>query len=96
MDIKFKRDYLTFMNDVISQGYAERVPMEDVQFNDGKVLYIPHHRVYHPKKPDKIRVVFDCSVEFAGESLNRHLMQGPDLTNNLVGVLRRFRRNQSP
>ena len=65
------------MNDVISYGYAERVPMEEVQFND-------------KEKPDKIRVVFDCSVEFAGESLN--LMQGPaDLTNNLVGVLRRFR-----
>ena len=49
--------------------------------------YIPHHGVYHPKKPEKITVVFDCSVEFTGESLNRHLLQCPDLTNNLVGEL---------
>ncbi|KAK3732687.1 hypothetical protein QZH41_009335 [Actinostola sp. cb2023] len=47
-----------------------------------------------PKKPDKIRVVFDCSAEFAGQSLNRHLLQGPDLTNSLVGVLCRFRQEQ--
>jgi hypothetical protein len=51
--------------------------------------------VYHPKKPDKIRVVFDCSAEFKGESLNRHLLQGPDLTNNLVGVLIRFRQERT-
>ncbi|KAK3748954.1 hypothetical protein QZH41_006840 [Actinostola sp. cb2023] len=44
-----------------------------------------------PKKPGKIRVVFDCSATYNGESLNRQLLQGPDLTNNLVGVLFRFR-----
>lgn len=26
---------------------------------DGKVWYIPHHRVFHPKK-GLLRVVFDC------------------------------------
>ena len=44
-----------------------------------------------PKKPGKIRVVFDCSAEYKGETLNKHLLQGPDLTNKLVGVLSRFR-----
>ena len=44
-----------------------------------------------PKKPDKIRVVFDCSARYAGTSLNQNLLQGPDLTNSLVGVLCRFR-----
>ena len=53
--------------------------------------------IYHtmvpitPKKPKKIRVVFDCSAQFQGKSLNNHLLQGPDLTNNLTGVLCRFR-----
>ena len=60
--------------------------------NDGGVNYIPHHGVYHPKKPDKLRVVFDCSAKYKGQSLNDHLLQGPNLTNTLIGVLCRFRK----
>ena len=90
-DSRYRRDYLLFMAEVIDRSYAERVPAEEIPLNNGQVWYIPHHGVYHPKKPDKIRVVFDCSVEYAGECLNRHLLQGPELTNNLVGVLCRFR-----
>ena len=48
---------------------------------------------FYPQKPNKIRVVFDCSAEYKGEALNKHLLQGPDLTNKLVGVLVRFRRD---
>ena len=36
--------------------------------------------------------MFDCSAQFQGESLNNHVLQGPDLTNNLTGVLCRFHR----
>lgn len=90
-DSKYRNDYLSFMNDLIARGHAEKVPPEEKAMKNGQVWYIPHHGVYHPQKPGKIRVVFDCSVEFAGESLNRHLLQGPDQTNNLVGVLCRFR-----
>ncbi|XP_015776464.1 PREDICTED: uncharacterized protein LOC107354491 [Acropora digitifera] len=67
------------------------VRQEGSYAKDRKIWYIPHHGVYHPKKPNKIRVVFDCSAEFKGETLNKHLLQGPDLTNNLVAVLFRFR-----
>jgi len=89
-DSNYRKDYLSFMSDLISPGYAEKVPAEERAIKKGQVWYIPHHEVYHPKKPGKIRVVFDCSVEFAGKSLNRHLLQGPDQTNNLIGVLCQF------
>lgn len=52
--------------------------------------YIPHHRVDHPKKPDKVRIVFDCSSSYAGVSLNGRLLQGSNLANNLLGVIMRF------
>ena len=50
--------------------------------------------MYHPHKPGKIRVVFDCSANFKGLSLNSMLHKGLDLTNSLVGVLTRFREDR--
>ena len=84
-------DYVHFMNELITKGYAERVPLSELNQADGKVWFIPHHGVYHPKKPAKIRIVFDCSFRYDNVSLNECLLQGPDLSNNLVGILCRFR-----
>ena len=86
---KYREDYVNFMKNIIENGYAEKVPNMR-KSERSNVWYIPHHGVYHPKKPNKIRVVFDCAAEHRGESLNKHLLQGPDLTNNLTGVLCRF------
>lgn len=78
------------MNDIISQVDTERVPT--LELENQPAWYIPHHGIYHPHKPGKIRVVFDCSARFHETSLNDHLLTGPDLTNTLVGVLCRFRK----
>ncbi|KAK0141927.1 hypothetical protein N1851_020398 [Merluccius polli] len=94
---KFKRnesfynEYTAFLNDVITQGYAEPVPQLEIEGVQGRTWYIPHHGVYHPKK-NTLRVVYDCGAGYQGTSLNSELLQGPDLTNSLVGVLLRFRR----
>ena len=90
---KFQHDYSTFMSDIIERGEAVKIQPED---NVDVQWYVPHHGVYHPKKPDKIRVVFDCSAPFKGETLNKHLLTGPDLTNNLFSVLCRFRNLKLP
>ena len=67
-DEKFHLDYKTFMNNLFEKGYA-RVCPTDTESNSS--WYIPHHRVYHPNKPAKIRVVYDCSSEFQGRGLNK-------------------------
>ena len=36
-------------------------------------------------------MVFDCSAEFQGKSINRELLSGPDLTNQIIGIRTRFR-----
>ena len=81
--------YSDFMSSLIAKGHAEPLP-RDVPDNQ-RVWYLRHHSVTNPKKPEKVRVVFDAAAKYQGTSLNESLMQGPDLTNNLVGVLLRFR-----
>ncbi|KAM7380993.1 hypothetical protein PAMP_004254 [Pampus punctatissimus] len=87
---QYYNDYVHFMNDIITRGDAEKVPQDELE--NQPAWYIPHHGVYHPHKPGKIRVVFDCSARFKDTSLNDNLLTGPDLTNTLVGVLCRFRK----
>ena len=83
-----KLHFATFMEGIFEAGHAEIAPpLRD----DQECWYLPIFGVYHPKKPDRIRGVFDSSAQFKGVSLNDVLMSGPDQTNNLLGVLLRFR-----
>ena len=75
-------DYKAFVDNFIKKGYVRKVPQEQLDRRYGKVWYIPHHGVYHQKKPDKIRIVFNCSARYRGTSLNERLLQGSDLTNS--------------
>ncbi|KAB5513392.1 hypothetical protein PHYPO_G00249400 [Pangasianodon hypophthalmus] len=66
------------------------VPQEEVEGDKGRIWCIPHHGVYHPKK-NTLRVVFDCGAGYQGRYMNSELVQDPNLTNPLTGVLLRFR-----
>ena len=88
---QLKQDYIKFMNELILKGYARE---STSAAETVKYWYLPHHGVYHPNKPGKIRVVFDLSAEFHGASINKALLPGPDLINQIVGVLLRFREEQ--
>ena len=90
-DDKYRQDYVNFMNSIIDKGYATKVNDENATASEGHVWYLPHHGVYHRQKTESLRVVFDCSARYQGKSLNDHLLQGPDLTSKLTGVLIRFR-----
>lgn len=86
---KYREQYHKFMKDIITKG--EAVPAND---DNDDTWYIPHFGVYHPRKPDKLRVVFDCAAKVGGVSLNDFLLQGPEHMNDLQGMLLRFRVNQ--
>ena len=87
------KKYGEFMGTMLSKDYARKVSSKDLgplQTN----WYLPHHPAFNPQKPGKIRVVFDCSAKYQNTSINDQLLQGPDLTNSLVGVLSRFRQER--
>ncbi|XP_025766921.1 uncharacterized protein LOC112848107 [Oreochromis niloticus] len=86
---EMKMHFTDFMQNMLDKGHAELAP----PLQEGaECWYLPTFGVYHPKKPNKIRVVFDSSAQYDGISLNEVLLSGPDLNNSLVGVLLRFRK----
>ncbi|XP_062611017.1 uncharacterized protein LOC134272834, partial [Saccostrea cucullata] len=83
-----REHFLTFMSNILDKGFAEEVhKLPDSE----ECWYLPIFGVYHPKKPAQIRVVFDSSAQCQGLSLNQVLLTGPNLTNDLLGILLRFR-----
>ncbi|XP_042150458.1 uncharacterized protein LOC121838334 [Ixodes scapularis] len=87
---EMKEHFATFMNKMFRNGHAEEAPPLR---EEEECWYLPIFGVYHPRKPGETRVVFDSSAQFKGTSLNNVLLTGPDLTNNLLGVLIRFRKD---
>lgn len=79
---------VTFMQRVFDSKHAEVAP--PLASNE-ECWHLPIFGVYHPPKPGQIRAIFDSSAQSQGLSLNSVLFSGPDLTNNLLHVLLRFR-----
>ena len=77
-DRKLFESYTATIHDYISKGYAQRVPKEELDVDGKPLWYLPHHAVFNPNKPGKLRVVFDCAARYRGTSLNDQLLSGPD------------------
>jgi hypothetical protein len=98
---RFKRDpaygekYNKVIQEYLSLGHAIPVDPSDTG-TPGRLFYLPHHGVTSVNKPDKVRVVFNCSARHNGISLNDMLYQGPDLLTSQVAVLLRFRQFPVP
>ncbi|XP_053576923.1 uncharacterized protein LOC128666383 [Bombina bombina] len=88
-DPKIKEHFVSFMQKMFENKHAEPAP----PLKEGEECwYLPSFGIYHPRKPGQIRVVFDSSAQYEGMSLNSVLLTGPNLTNSLLGVLIRFRK----
>lgn len=90
-DAQLKRKYNEQIGSLIEKGYAERAPTNSKK---GRTWYLPHFPVLNPMKPDKVRIVLDAAAKTKGQSLNDHLLTGPDLLQSLPGVLMRFREHK--
>ena len=91
---EIKEIYHAKIKEYLTLGHVKKLTDGEARMVSNKTNYIPHHFVLEPKKPGKIRIVFDASSKFNGSSLNDNLLPGPNLLNNLVAVLSRFRRGK--
>ncbi|XP_055605529.1 uncharacterized protein LOC129753709 [Uranotaenia lowii] len=77
------------------RGYAHKATEQELRESDpNRVWYLPISVVCHPRKPNKVRVVWDAAARVGTTSLNSMLLKGPDLLKPLLSVLFRFRERQ--
>ncbi|XP_053686221.1 uncharacterized protein LOC128735757 [Sabethes cyaneus] len=74
------------------KGYAHVATAEELNGTEaGKSWYLPLNVVQNPKKPGKVRLVWDAAATVQGVSLNSQLLKGPDMLVPLVKVMVGFR-----
>ncbi|XP_065079904.1 uncharacterized protein LOC135702787 [Ochlerotatus camptorhynchus] len=74
------------------KGYAHLASAEELEEAEpGKVWYLPLNVVLNPKKPGKVRLVWDAAASVKGISLNSLLLTGPDLLVCILTVFCQFR-----
>ena len=91
-DLSLKARYQETIKVDLENEYVRKLDEEEFrETRDETQWYVPHHPVINPHKPDKVRWVFNAAAKFRGISLNDILLTGPDLLQNLVGIIFRFR-----
>ncbi|XP_055643274.1 uncharacterized protein LOC129779676 [Toxorhynchites rutilus septentrionalis] len=81
--------------DYLAKGYAHKATeLELKETKASDVWYLPLGVVTNPKKPEKLRIVWDAAASVKGVSLNSVLLKGPDLLQSLPTVLCRFRQKE--
>lgn len=93
-DPVFGQKYVDKINEYIHKGYARILSKEEAAVTSSKTNFIPHFMAYNPKKPGKLRFVFDAAAKNQGQCLNDHLLQGPDKLIPLPNILLKFRQRR--
>lgn len=80
---------------MIVRQVARKLTQTEVNNYRGPIHYISHHDVLKSdSKSTPVRIVFNSSASYMGEELNEYWAKGPELLNNLLGILVRFRENE--
>ena len=83
--------YTATINDDTKQEHAIKVPSDKSERPSSIINYLAHHGVININKPGRVRVVFHEGAKFEDTCINGNILKGPDLLNNLLSVLLKFR-----
>ncbi|XP_053692563.1 uncharacterized protein LOC128741013 [Sabethes cyaneus] len=74
------------------KGYAHKATESELTETPPEaVWYLPLNVVVNPRKPEKVRLVWDAAASIGGISLNSELIKGPDMLVPLPRVICHFR-----
>ena len=93
-DEDLREKYTSVIKEDLNKGYVIEVPdAHKVENRSDKEGYLLHHPVLNPKEHGKVRRVINGAAKFHGALLNKYLLTDPDLLQNLIYVLLRFRQH---
>ncbi|XP_074041966.1 uncharacterized protein [Leptinotarsa decemlineata] len=90
-NIGFAKDYGEKIEEYLTKGYIRKLDVTEAEKGGPRTWYVPHFGVTNHYKPGKLRLVFDAAAKSNGVSINDHLLQEPDLLQNLKSILWKFR-----
>ena len=86
--------YQQQIDDMLNRKVARKLTEDELKEYKGPIHYISHHEFLKPdSKTTPVRIVFNSSANYMGHILNDYWAKGPDLLNNILGILVRFREN---
>ena len=93
-DPSLHEKYAETIREDIQKEYSITVKADDPKSRADREWYLPHQPVLNPNKPGKVRRVLNGASKCHGASLNKYLLVGPDLLQNFIFVLLRFRQHK--
>ena len=92
---EYVAQYCSQIKDMIDREVARKLTREEIESYTGPVYYLPHHEVQKPdSKTTPLRIVFNSSASFMGLTLNDFWAKGPNIVNDLMSVLCKFRQER--
>ena len=92
LGLEYSIKYNDQIQDMLNRGVAFKLDKSSINNYKGPVHYLPHHEIHKPSSSSTpLRIVFNPSIAFAGHVLNDYYAKGPDVLNDMIGVLLRFR-----
>ena len=93
-DADLKERFTRTIQDDFPKGYIVNFDKVNCwKVNEVCNWYLSHHSIVHHNKPGKFRQVLNCAAKFQGQTLNNLFLTGPDLHQNLIHILIRFRQH---
>lgn len=91
-DPALKKKVCQMIEEYELKGYAHKITAAELSDTPiSGVWYLPLNVVTNPRKPGKVRLVWDAAATVRGVSLNSELLKGPDMLVPLPKVICCFR-----
>ena len=89
-DPEYHKEYQAAVKKYIDDGYAQKIT-EQTELDHPKQWFLPHHGVYKKSaEKKKLRIVFDATPEFKGESLNSSMLRDNFYMDDLLDSLKKL------